>query len=179
MTTGTHRSERSRASWVLLALALVVLVVIGAALFASGDPDGLERVADVTLVDQSPIGRSSRSNPVTYVKAYDDLRKVFAGTEEARRRGITPAHFSFNLETGRCPECEGTGVREVDMQFMAAVVVTCERCQGRRFRPEVLAVRHLGRDIEKDGMVETAPNCGTSEAPMRNQMKAWAEYMRA
>jgi len=108
---------------------------------------GLERVGDVTLVDQSPIGRSSRSNPVTYVKAYDDLRKIFAGTEEARRRGITPAHFSFNLETGRCPECEGTGLLEVDMQFMAAVVVTCERCQGRRFRPEVLGVRHQGRDI--------------------------------
>jgi len=108
---------------------------------------GLERLADVTLVDQSPIGRSSRSNPVTYVKAYDDLRKVFAGTEEARRRGITPAHFSFNLETGRCPECEGTGALEVDMQFMAPVVVPCERCSGRRFRPEVLAVRHLGRDI--------------------------------
>ena len=108
---------------------------------------GLERLTDVTLVDQSPIGRSSRSNPVTYVKAYDDLRKIFAGTEEARRRGITPAHFSFNLETGRCPECQGTGVLEVDMQFMAPVVVSCERCQGRRFRPEVLAVRHLGRDI--------------------------------
>jgi excinuclease ABC subunit A len=101
----------------------------------------------VTLVDQSPIGRSSRSNPVTYVKAYDDLRKIFSGTEEARRRGITPAHFSFNLEKGRCPECQGTGSLEVDMQFMAPVTVTCERCQGRRFRPEVLAVRHLGRDI--------------------------------
>ena len=108
---------------------------------------GLERVTDVTLVDQSPIGRSSRSNPVTYVKAYDDLRKIFAGTEEARRRHVTPAHFSFNLETGRCPDCEGTGVHEVDMQFMAPVVVRCERCQGRRFRPEVLAVRHQGRDI--------------------------------
>jgi excinuclease ABC subunit A len=109
--------------------------------------EGLDGLADVTLVDQSPIGRSSRSNPVTYVKAYDDLRRIFAGTEEARRRGITPAHFSFNLETGRCPDCEGTGVLEVDMQFMAPVVVTCDRCQGRRFRPEVLAVRHLGRDI--------------------------------
>jgi excinuclease ABC subunit A len=108
---------------------------------------GLERLADLTLVDQSPIGRSSRSNPATYVKAYDDLRRIFAGTEEARRRGITPAHFSFNLEDGRCPSCEGTGVLEVDMQFMAPVVVTCDRCQGRRFRPEVLAVRHQGRDI--------------------------------
>jgi len=108
---------------------------------------GLERLADVTLVDQSPIGRSSRSNPATYVKAYDDLRRIFAGTEEARRRGIRPGHFSFNLEDGRCPSCEGTGVLEVDMQFMAPVVVTCDRCQGRRFRPEVLAVRHQGRDV--------------------------------
>jgi len=108
---------------------------------------GLERLADVTLVDQSPIGRSSRSNPATYVKAYDDLRRIYAGTEVARRRGITPAHFSFNLEDGRCPDCEGTGVLEVDMHFMAPVVVSCDHCQGRRFRPEVLAVRHLGRDI--------------------------------
>jgi excinuclease ABC subunit A len=108
---------------------------------------GLERLSDVTLVDQSPIGRSSRSNPATYVKAYDDLRRIFAGTEEARRRGIRPAHFSFNLEDGRCPDCEGTGVLEVDMQFMAPVVVACDHCMGRRFRPEVLAVRHQGRDI--------------------------------
>ncbi len=108
---------------------------------------GLDALADVTLVDQSPIGRSSRSNPVTYVKAYDDLRRIFAGAEEARRRGITPAHFSFNVEAGRCPDCQGTGALEVDMQFMAPVVVRCDRCQGRRFRPEVLAVRHQGRDI--------------------------------
>jgi len=108
---------------------------------------GLETLDDVTLVDQSPIGRSSRSNPVTYLKAYDDLRRIFAGTEEARRRGIAPAHFSFNVEAGRCPDCQGTGILEVDMQFMAPVVVRCDRCQGRRFRPEVLAVRHLGRDI--------------------------------
>jgi excinuclease ABC subunit A len=108
---------------------------------------GLERLADVTLVDQSPIGRSARSNPATYVKAYDDLRRLFAGTEEARRRGIAAAHFSFNLETGRCPDCRGTGTIELDMQFMAPVTVACDACRGRRFRPEVLAVRHRGRDI--------------------------------
>jgi excinuclease ABC subunit A len=122
----------------------------GAAVDDSGVCDeilGFDRLAGVTLVDQSPIGRSSRSNPVTYVRAYDDLRRIYAGTEEARRRGITAAHFSFNVEAGRCPDCEGTGVDEVDMQFMAPVVVRCDRCQGRRFRPEVLAVRHHGRDI--------------------------------
>ena len=110
---------------------------------------GLEALEDVTLVDQRPLGRSSRSNPITYIKAYDEIRKLFAGTPGARVRGITPAHFSFNVERGRCPACEGTGVTEVDMQFMAPVTVSCETCQGHRFRPEVLAVRYHGRNISE------------------------------
>ena len=108
---------------------------------------GLDDLEDVTLVDQSPLGRSSRSNPVTYVKAYDEIRKIYAATPEARARGITAGHFSFNTDKGRCPECQGTGVTEVDMQFMAAVTVTCDRCEGRRFKDEVLAVRVGGRTI--------------------------------
>jgi excinuclease ABC subunit A len=110
---------------------------------------GLEALTDVTLVDQRPLGRSSRSNPVTYVKAYDEIRRAFAATHEARRAGITAGHFSFNVDKGRCPACKGTGVAEVDMQFMAPVTVTCDACQGRRFRPEVLAVRCRGRDIHE------------------------------
>ena len=110
---------------------------------------GLDALTDVTLVDQRPLGRSSRSNPVTYVKAYDEIRKAFAGTPAARAAGITAGHFSFNVDKGRCPECKGTGVTEVDMQFMAPVTVTCDVCQGRRFRPEVLAVRYRGRDIHE------------------------------
>jgi excinuclease ABC subunit A len=119
---------------------------------------GLEGLEDVTLVDQRPLGRSSRSNPITYIKAYDEIRKIFAGTSDARVRRITPAHFSFNVELGRCPTCEGTGVTEVDMQFMAPVTVPCETCQGHRFRPEVLAVRYHGRNISEvlDLTVETA-----------------------
>ena len=109
--------------------------------------EGLDALEDVTLVDQRPLGRSTRSNPVTYVKAYDDVRKLFAATPEAKRRGITPGHFSFNVDKGRCPECKGTGVTEVDMQFMAPVTVTCDRCQGRRFQPAVLAVRWNGLDV--------------------------------
>src|SRR4029077_20508828 len=93
--------------------------------------------------------RSSRSNPVTYVKAYDEIRKLFAAGPDARRRGITAAHFSFNVERGRCATCEGTGVTEVDMQFMAPVTVPCETCQGHRFRPEMLAVRWDGRNISE------------------------------
>ncbi len=110
---------------------------------------GLDGLADVTLVDQRPLGRSTRSNPVTYVKAYDEIRKLFAATPEARKRGITASHFSFNVDRGRCPECKGTGAIEVDMQFMAAVTVPCDRCQGRRFRPQVLAVRLRGRTVDE------------------------------
>jgi len=108
---------------------------------------GLSGLADVTLVDQRPLGRSSRSNPITYIKAYDEIRKLFAATPEARVRRIDAAHFSFNVERGRCPACQGTGLTEVDMQFMAPVTVACETCQGHRFRPEVLAVRCRGRNI--------------------------------
>lgn len=108
---------------------------------------GLEQLADVILVDQQPLGKSTRSNPITYIKAYDDVRKIFAGTPAARRSGVAPGHFSFNLEAGRCPECKGTGIQEVDMQFMAPVTVTCDECQGHRFRPHVLAVVYRGLNI--------------------------------
>ncbi len=111
--------------------------------------EGLEGLADVTLVDQSPLGRSSRSNPVTYVKAYDEIRKIFAATGAAKTRGITAGHFSFNVDKGRCPVCQGTGAIEVDMQFMAPVTVPCEECQGRRFRPEVLRVTFRGLSIDR------------------------------
>jgi excinuclease ABC subunit A len=114
-----------------------------------GSLSGLEGLVDVTLVDQRPLGRSSRSNPITYIKTYDEIRKLFAATPDARARGITAAHFSFNVDKGRCPACEGTGVTEVDMQFMAPVTVPCESCQGRRFRPEVLAVRYQGKATGK------------------------------
>ncbi|MEM8961017.1 MAG: excinuclease ABC subunit UvrA [Acidobacteriota bacterium] len=111
--------------------------------------EGLEKVSDVTLVDQRPLGRSSRSNPVTYIKAYDLIRKLFAQTEKARRTGVKPGDFSFNLDRGRCPECKGTGTVEVDMQFMAPVTVTCDACQGRRFKPDILAIHYHGRSIDQ------------------------------
>ena len=128
---------------------------------------GLDRLADVTLVDQRPLGRSSRSNPITFIKAYDEVRKLFASTPEARARGISAAHFSFNVERGRCPACQGTGVTEVDMQFMAPVTVACETCQGRRFRPEVLAVRYRGRTIAE-----------TLELTVEQALEAFADQKR-
>ena len=108
---------------------------------------GFDQVSDVVLVDQQPLGKSTRSNPVTYIKAYDEIRKIFASTPVAKRRGITPGHFSFNVERGRCPECKGTGIQEVDMHFMAPVTVTCDTCQGHRFRHEMLTVLVDGLNI--------------------------------
>lgn len=110
---------------------------------------GFDDVAEVLLVDQSPIGRSSRSNPVTYIKAYDEIRRLFATTPHARRNGITAGHFSFNVDKGRCENCKGTGTVEVDMQFMAEVTVRCEQCQGSRFRDSVLGVKFRGLDISE------------------------------
>jgi excinuclease ABC subunit A len=108
---------------------------------------GFDAVEDVVLMDQRALGRSSRSNPVTYIKAYDHIRRLFAETSRARRLGITAGHFSFNTDKGRCPECQGSGEIEVDMQFMSPVVVKCDSCGGRRFRPEVLSVRLRGLTI--------------------------------
>jgi len=99
------------------------------------------------LVDQSPIGRSARSNPVTYVKAWDEIRQVFARTARAVSRGITARDFSFNSAGGRCEACKGTGWQTIDMQFLADVTVRCEVCDGRRFQNRVLAVRHRGLSI--------------------------------
>ena len=115
-----------------------------------GECDGLagfDEISDVVLVDQRPLGRSSRSNPVTYVKAYDEIRKLYAAQPLAQKRGITPGHFSFNTDKGRCPRCKGSGEVEIDMQFMSAVSVVCDECHGRRFRPEVLRVRYAGLTI--------------------------------
>ncbi len=102
---------------------------------------------DVVLVDQSPIGKSPRSNPVTYVKAYDEIRRLFSETTLARTRGYGPGHFSFNVQGGRCETCEGAGAIEVEMVFMADVFVPCDACGGKRFKPELLEVRFKNKAI--------------------------------
>jgi excinuclease ABC subunit A len=108
---------------------------------------GVEWLAGLALVDQSPIGRTPRSNPVTYVKAFDPIRRLFAETPAARRRGFGAGHFSFNTADGRCPECKGDGHQRIEMHFLPDVFVTCGSCRGRRFRPEVLEVGWRGRSI--------------------------------
>ncbi len=109
--------------------------------------EGLELVSDILLVDQSPLGRSARSNPVTYTKAWDEIRQVFARTARAVSRRITARDFSFNSPGGRCEVCKGTGWQTIDMQFLADVTVRCDACDGRRFQGRVLAVRHRGKNI--------------------------------
>ena len=116
-----------------------------------GDFDGLEGdtglLHAVEMVDQNPIGRSSRSNPVTYIKAYDEIRKLYADQPYSKHNSLSPAHFSFNTAGGRCEECQGEGVIKVSMQFMADVELLCEACGGRRFRDEVLEVKYRGKAI--------------------------------
>ena len=109
--------------------------------------NGWEQVQDVVLIDQSPIGRSPRSNPITYIRAFDEIRELFASQPEARRRKYSAATFSFNLEGGRCEECEGAGHVQVEMVFLADVFVPCEACGGTRFKPEVLDIRIRGQSI--------------------------------
>jgi excinuclease ABC subunit A len=109
--------------------------------------EGDEFVDEVVLVDQSPIGRTPRSNPVTYIKAFDGIRDLFAGTPEAHKRGFAAGHFSFNVPGGRCETCQGDGTVVVEMQFLADVELICEECKGKRFKPEVLEVRYRGKNI--------------------------------
>ena len=117
----------------------------------TGEFDGLggsvDQMTDVEFVDQNPIGKSSRSNPVTYVKAYDEIRSLFASNKLSKNRGYKAKHFSFNVEGGRCANCEGEGEVQIEMQFMADVHLTCEVCKGQRFKDEILEVKVDGKNI--------------------------------
>jgi excinuclease ABC subunit A len=109
--------------------------------------EGAEFLTDVVLVDQTPIGRTPRSNPVTYLKAFDPIRELLAATKDARAKGLTASHFSFNVPGGRCEACQGEGEVKVEMQFLADVYVPCEQCDGKRFKANVLDVRYKGRNV--------------------------------
>lgn len=109
--------------------------------------DGTEQISGVQLVDQSPIGKSPRSNPITYIKVYDHIRRLFAGTRQARIRGLKPSDFSFNAPGGRCPACRGAGHIKVEMHFLADFLITCEDCKGSRFKKEILKVTYRERNI--------------------------------
>ena len=108
---------------------------------------GVERLNDVVLVDQTPIGRTPRSNPITYIKGFDLVRELFAAQPEAKRLSLTPGHFSFNVPGGRCNTCEGDGTVTVEMQFLADVELPCEDCNGTRYQGKILEVRYKGKNI--------------------------------
>lgn len=110
----------------------------------SGD---VRRISRVEFVDQNPIGKSTRSNPATYLKAYDEIRQLFASQQSARQMGFSPAFFSFNAEGGRCEECKGSGTITIEMQFMADITIPCEACGGKRFKHDVLEVEYRGKNI--------------------------------
>ena len=111
--------------------------------------DGDEYLDEVVLVDQSPIGRTPRSNPVTYIKAFDIIRELFAALPESKKRGFTAGHFSFNVPGGRCENCQGDGTVTVEMQFLADVELVCDECKGTRYKPQVLEVRYKGKNIHE------------------------------
>ncbi len=108
---------------------------------------GLEHLKGVRLIDQQPIGRTPRSNPITYLKAFDEIRTLFASERDALRQGLTPGHFSFNAVGGRCDRCEGNGYEKLEMYFFEDIYATCEQCNGRRFKPEILSIRYRGKTI--------------------------------
>ena len=110
---------------------------------------GVERLNDVVLVDQTPIGRTPRSNPITYIKGFDLVRELFAAQPEAKRLSLTPGHFSFNVPGGRCNTCEGDGTVTVEMQFLADVELPCEDCNGTRYQAKILEVQYKGKNIHE------------------------------
>ena len=107
----------------------------------------VSKIQNIELIDQNPIGKSSRSNPVTYVKAYDDIRNLFSKQKASKLQGFQPKHFSFNVDGGRCDTCKGEGVITIEMQFMADVELECETCHGNRFKKEILEVKFHGKNI--------------------------------
>ncbi len=110
---------------------------------------GIEHLSGIRLIDQQPIGRTPRSNPITYLKAFDEIRQLFAAERDALRQGFTPGHFSFNASGGRCERCEGSGVEKLEMYFFEDIYAPCEICEGKRFKPEILKIRHRGKSISE------------------------------
>lgn len=137
------------------------------------DISGMGSVHSLEMVDQSPIGRSSRSNPATYTKAFDGIRDVFSNTRQSKIMGYTRGHFSFNVPGGRCENCQGEGVQKIEMQFMADIELTCEVCNGARFRKDVLAVKYRGKSIHDvlEMPISEAIEFFVDEATIINKLK--------
>ena len=151
LTAVTGVSGSGKTSLVKQILAPALAKLLGGYGEKTGQFDKIEGnwkdISAVEVVDQHPIGKSSRSNPVTYLKVYDEIRNLFATLPAAKNLGLKPAHFSFNVAGGRCDVCEGEGVVTIEMQFMADVTLVCENCKGKRFKEEILDVKYHGKNI--------------------------------
>ncbi|NPA37992.1 MAG: excinuclease ABC subunit UvrA [Chlorobi bacterium] len=151
MTVVTGVSGSGKSSLVNKVLYPAIKKVLGGYADKTGEFDlisgDMHTITSVEFVNQNPIGKSSRSNPATYLKAYDEIRKLMADQQASKQLGLKPAHFSFNVEGGRCEECQGEGTIKVEMQFMADIVLTCEACHGKRFKDDILEVKYKGRNI--------------------------------
>ncbi len=136
-----------------------------------------KKIGQVEFVDQNPIGKSSRSNPVTYIKAYDAIRNLYADQQLAKARGYKPAYFSFNVDGGRCEECQGEGTLKIEMQFMADIVLKCDNCKGKRFKSDVLEVEYNGKSISDilDLTVDEALEFFEKEKSIINKLKPLEE----
>ncbi len=145
--SGVSGSGKSTLVHDVLYNALLAQRGVAAAQAEYGAIEGGQLISDVVLVDQSPLGRTPRSNPITYIKAFGEIRELFASTAEARRLGYAPGYFSFNIPGGRCETCQGDGVVTVEMQFLADVELVCEECRGRRYKPSVLQIHYKGKNV--------------------------------
>jgi excinuclease ABC subunit A len=139
--------------------------------------EGAEHFSEVLLVDQTPIGKTPRSNPVTYLKAFDDIRRIFAATREAKAHNLSPGHFSFNIPGGRCETCQGSGLVTVEMQFLADVELVCEECKGTRFKSKILDITYKGKNIAQvlDLTVHEALEFFKSQATLVRKLKVLQE----
>ncbi|MEL6557845.1 MAG: excinuclease ABC subunit UvrA, partial [Bacteroidota bacterium] len=151
--------------------------ILGTVTDQTGKFSGLDgdyrKITQIEFVDQNPIGKSSRSNPVTYVKAYDAIRSLYAEQPVAKQRGYKPSHFSFNVDGGRCETCQGEGVVKIEMQFMADIFLTCESCGGKRFKKEILDVKYKDKDISEvlDMTVEDSLEFFKGKTAIVNKLK--------
>jgi len=150
--TGVSGSGKSSLLHDVLYQALAIAkrqISAGAATKLWDDIEGDDYLDEVVLVDQSPIGRTPRSNPVTYIKAFDIIRELFASLPEAKKRGFPAGNFSFNVPGGRCETCQGDGTVTVEMQFLADVELVCDECKGTRYKQQVLEIRYKGKNIHE------------------------------